>query len=133
MYIFCFLSWSSLSLVEGSYFNKKLRKDFLLLSSYIASLRHNNLLHTTAPGYKGSRFCSLSSAVFLYHTTLILICYVLSSFRSYYIQFKELKILWGLVPGAEGSRPDMRAGGRITQTPTFIQLAKSYTFLLRFS
>ena len=26
--------------------------DFLVLRSWIASLRRNNLLHTTAPGYK---------------------------------------------------------------------------------
>ena len=43
---------------------------------------------------------------FLYYTTLILIYDVLYSFRLYYIQFKEFKILWG--PGT---------GGRITQRP----------------
>ena len=43
---------------------------------------------------------------FLYYTTLILIYDALCSFRLYYIQFKEVKILWG--PGS---------GGRITQRP----------------
>ena len=38
--------------------------------------------------------------IFLYCTTLILIYDVLLSFRLYYIQFKELKILLG--PGARG-------------------------------
>ena len=42
--------------------------------------------------------------IFLYYTTLILIYDVLYSFRLNYIQFKELKILWGL--GAEGRGPD---------------------------
>ena len=37
---------------------------------------------------------------------------VLSSFRLYYVQVKEVKILWG---------PDMRAGGRITQTPNIMK------------
>ena len=48
--------------------------------------------------------------IFLYYTTLILIYDVLYSFRFYYTQFKEFKILW---------EPDMRAGagGRITQRP----------------
>ena len=45
VYIFCSLSWSSLSLIRCSYFNKK--------------LRHTKLLHTTAPGYKGWRKNSL--------------------------------------------------------------------------
>ena len=50
-----------------------------------------------------------------YSPCLILIYGVLSSFRLYYIQFKELKILWG--PGAEGGiwGPEFR--GRITQRP----------------
>ena len=41
----------------------------------------------------------------VFYTTLILIYGVLSSFSLYYIQFKEVKILWG--PGAVG---------RVTQT-----------------
>ena len=41
--------------------------------------------------------------IFLYYTTLILIYDVLSSFRIYYIEFKEGKILW--VPGAGGQEP----------------------------
>ena len=36
---------------------------------------------------------------FLYYTTIILIYDVLSSFRLYDIQFKEVKILWGLGAG----------------------------------
>ena len=96
-------------------------------------LRHTKLLHTTAPGYKGWRKKSLRERrniflsdrdpqrfsfiilsliilplIFLYYTTFILICDVLYSFRFYYTQFKEFKILWG-----------PRAGGRITQRPYF--------------
>ena len=39
VYIFCSLSWNSLSLIQCSYFNK--------------TLCHNKLLHNSAPGYKG--------------------------------------------------------------------------------
>ena len=45
---------------------------------------------------------------FLYYTTLILICDVLSFFKLYYIKFKKVKILWWL---------DMRVGGQIAQRP----------------
>ena len=40
-------------------------------------------------------FWSWSSTIFLYFTTLTLIYDVLFSFRLYYIEFKEVKILWG--------------------------------------
>ena len=99
VYIFCSLSWSSLSLIRYSHFNKK--------------LRHTRLLRTTALGYKGWRKNSLRERrnifvsdddpqrfSFIIYTTLILIYDVLYSFRLCYIQFKEVKILWG--PGAEG-------------------------------
>ena len=48
---------------------------------------------------------------FLYYTTLILIYDVLYSFRLYYIQFKEFKILWG--PGTEDRMWERGAGDRI--------------------
>ena len=45
------------------------------------------------------RFWSWSSTIFLYYTSLILIYDMLRTFRFYFIQFKEVWILWG--PGAE--------------------------------
>ena len=48
------------------------------------------------------------------HTTLILTYNVQSSFRLYYIQFKEVKILWE--PGARGGMLEPGVGGQITQT-----------------
>ena len=48
--------------------------------------------------------------IFLYYTTLTLICDVLSSFRLYYIQFKEVKILWG--PRFRGQGLEVRAWER---------------------
>ena len=122
MYILCSLSWSSLSLIRCSCFNKK--------------LRHNKLLQATTPGYKGQRkewlkgvqdyfrFWSWSLTFFLYYTTLILIYDMLSSFKLYCIHFKEDKVLWR--PGPEdwgrelGTGNRIRGSGygrRITQTP----------------
>ena len=48
------------------------------------------------------------------HTTLVLISNVPSSFRLYYIQFKEFKILWE--PGARGRILGPGVGVKKTQT-----------------
>ena len=42
---------------------------------------------------------------------------MLSYFRLYYIQLKEVKILWGSGPGG----PDMRAGGWGPDNPNTLQ------------
>ena len=64
-------------------------------------------------------FWSWSTTIFNYYNNLILIYDVLSSYRLYNVQFKEVKILWGL--GARDWIWGLGAGGRITQTPFFTQ------------
>ena len=65
---------------------------------------------------RGERKNSLRErTTFLCCTTLTLIYDVLSSFRLYYIQFTEIKILWG--PGAQNRMWGPGSGGRITQAP----------------
>ena len=56
-------------------------------------------------------FWSWSSTVFLYYTNLILIYDLLCFFKLYQIQFKEVKILWGL--GSGGRRRLMLAVVRV--------------------
>ena len=62
--------------------------------------------------------------IFLYYTTLILIYDALSSFRLYYIQFKEVKILWRLGAEYEGWGPDN------PNTPCMVY-TKSKSYLVR--
>ena len=65
------------------------------------------LLHQAARG-EGKKgyfsFWSWSTTIFHHYNNLILIYNVLSSYRLYYVQFKEVKILWGL--GVGGRRLD---------------------------
>ena len=56
----------------------------------------------------------------------ILIYGVLSFFRLYYIQFKEVKVLWGR--GIEGRVWGPGAGGRITQTPPQNNIVCTYFY-----
>ena len=45
------------------------------------------------------------ATIFCYYNNLILIYDALSTYRLYYVQFKEVKILWGSGAGYEGQGP----------------------------
>ena len=66
------------------------------------------------------RSCLWSSTIFLFYATLILIYDALYSFRLYYIQFKEVKILRG--PEAEGRIWRSGAGGPDNTKTPFLEL-----------
>ena len=75
---------------------------------------------TRLQGVKEKSFWSWSTTIFHYYNNLILIYDVPSSYRLYYVQFKEVKILWGL--GAWDRIWGPGAGAGITQTPEIIEL-----------
>ena len=56
----------------------------------------------------------ITSQIILYYSTLSLIYDSISSFRLYYIQFKEVKPIWE--PRAGGGMLEPEARGQITQT-----------------